>query len=54
MTTKLPDKVQESMDDTKAVNIGCENPSVIKRPLLVHEGKIYLGFKSETYESIFK
>ena len=50
----LPDKVKDTMDDTKAVTIAEENPSIIKRPLLVHQGKTYLGFKAEEYEKIFK
>ncbi len=50
---KLPDDVQNSMDERGAVKIANENPSIIKRPLLAHNGKTYLGFKSETYSKIF-
>jgi len=50
----LPETVKETMDDTKAVTIAQENPSVIKRPLLVHNNKTYLGFDEKTYKDILK
>ena len=42
------------MDEAKAIHIALENPSIIKRPLLHHDGKTYLGFKPDTYKDIFK
>ncbi|MFK7839557.1 MAG: ArsC family reductase [Bdellovibrionales bacterium] len=50
----LPDRVKETMDNTKAINIAHENSSIIKRPLLLHNGQTHLGFKSETYAEIFQ
>ncbi len=50
---KLPEDVQTQMDGTKAVNIALENPSIIKRPLLVFDNVIHLGFKANEYEAIF-
>ena len=50
---KLNKNVQESMNDKSAVNIALDNPSIIKRPLLVHNGKTFLGFKAEEYKNIF-
>ena len=50
---KLPDDVKESMDEAAAIKVAMENPSVIKRPLLIHEDHVYLGFKNETYNEIF-
>lgn len=49
----LPDTVKESMDEIGAITAALENPSLIKRPLLVHNGKTYLGFSPETYNEIF-
>jgi len=49
----LPDRLKDTMDNTKAVTIAKQNPSLIKRPLLVHNEKTYLGFKAETYTEIF-
>lgn len=50
----LDDATKSSMDADKAIPLARENPSIIKRPLLVKDGKTYLGFKLDQYESIFK
>ena len=50
---KLPDDVKESMDDVAALKVATENPSIIKRPLLVYQGNITLGFKDAEYAEIF-
>lgn len=50
---KLPESVRDTMDDGMAMRVALENPSVIRRPLLVHDGKIYLGFKDALYRDIF-
>ncbi len=49
----LPDTVKDNMDENGAVKAALENPSLIKRPLLVHSGKIHLGFSPESYNEIF-
>ncbi len=51
---KLPKDIQNKMNKVKAVDIALENPSIIKRPLLIHENKITLGFKTEIYENVFQ
>ncbi len=50
---KLPKDVQSSMDEKKAIDIALENPSIIKRPLLIHKEEMVLGFNPETYENMF-
>lgn len=50
---KLPKNVQNSMDKAKAIDVALENPSIIKRPLLIHNNKITLGFDPEIYKNIF-
>mgnify|MGYP001179849799 CR=1 FL=1 len=50
----LPPAVQDNMDKLKAVNIAEDNPSIVKRPLLIHKDKTYLGFKDVQYADIFK
>lgn len=47
---KLPDAVKDSMNDETAIAAACENPSLIKRPLLVHGDAILLGFQEELYK----
>lgn len=50
----LSDDQKSQMDDTLALSTMLENPSIIKRPLLEHDGKKVLGFKADEYESLFK
>ncbi len=50
---QLPPAVQDDMDAEKAISIAQDNASIVKRPLLIHEGKAYLGFKADTYKDIF-
>lgn len=51
---KLPDDVKDNMDEAAAIKVAIENPSIIKRPLLVTQDNVYLGFEDETYDQIFK
>lgn len=50
---QLPPSLQEQMDAQKALQIAEENPSIVKRPLLVKAGKTHIGFKAEDYAEIF-
>lgn len=50
----LDEATKESLNEKTAVVIAMENPSIIKRPLLIHDGKSHVGFKPEDYEAIFK
>ena len=50
---KLPPDAQEAMDARKALDIAQDNPSIIKRPLMLHNDQIYLGFKDAAYNDIF-
>ena len=47
---KLDEQVKDTMDEASAIAVMLENPSIIKRPLLVKDGKYLLGFKAETYQ----
>ncbi len=51
---KLPEDVKNAMDESKAIDIAVQNPSIVKRPLLVVQGESHLGFKEEAYKEIFK
>lgn len=50
---KLKDNIKAGMDDERAIAVMTDHSSVIKRPLLVHNGKTYLGFTFKSYENIF-
>ena len=49
---KLDDKTKETMDETQALEVVIDNPSIIKRPLMIVNSKAYLGFSSDSYQEI--
>lgn len=51
---KLPDDVKENIDRASAIAIMLENPSIIKRPLLVKGNEMHLGFSVSDYQDFFK
>lgn len=50
---KLPDDSKTDVDQEKATAIMLDNTSIIKRPVLDVDGKIYVGFKPEQYQELF-
>ena len=50
---QLSDAVKETMSNEQALEIARDNPSIVKRPLLVIQGTSYLGFKEDVYDDIF-
>lgn len=50
----LPEKVRDGMTEAKAVELALENPSLIKRPLIVAGSKVTLGFDAADYSAKFK
>jgi Spx/MgsR family transcriptional regulator len=46
---KLPDEAKAGIDQTKAVALMLEQPSMIKRPVLEYPGGILVGFAPERY-----
>jgi len=51
---KLPEDVKDSIDRDSAIAIMLENPSIIKRPLLIKRKEMFLGFSDSDYQEIFK
>lgn len=51
---EVPKKIQKNMDEAGALTLAIENPSVIKRPLLVMGKDMYIGFNDTMYCDIFK
>ena len=49
----LPEDIKENMDETQALEIAQDNPSIIKRPLLLHKNTVFLGFSEAVYREIF-
>lgn len=50
---QLPFDTKNTMTAETAVTIAADNPSVVKRPLLIIAGQSYLGFKESIYSEIF-
>ena len=50
---KLPDADKEGLSAKKAVALMLAQPSMIKRPMLEHKGKLLAGFKPEAYAALF-
>jgi arsenate reductase len=52
---KLPEADRENLTEKKAIALMLAQPSMIKRPVLeLGAGKILVGFKPETYETVAK
>jgi arsenate reductase len=51
---KLPEESKENIDNEKAIRLMLENTSLIKRPALLVDDSLHLGFKEDTYSLIFK
>jgi len=49
---KLPDADRQGIDEAKALDLMVAQPSMIKRPVLDVDGKLFVGFKPDTYASL--
>jgi arsenate reductase len=50
---KLPEESKENIDNEKAIQLMLSNTSLIKRPVLIVDDTLHLGFKEEAYNLIF-
>lgn len=50
---KLTEEQKTDIDNSKAIQLMIANPSLIKRPALMVDDKLYLGFDESLYQSIF-
>ena len=50
---KLPESRRQGLDADKAMALMLEQPSMIKRPVLVRGGRVTVGFKPEHYAQMF-
>jgi arsenate reductase len=41
------------MSENKAIELMRQQPSLIKRPVLAHGGKILVGFDEQVYRTLF-
>lgn len=49
----LDETERKAMDNEKALCAILDAPTLIKRPLLDHDGQLRVGFKAEEYSEIF-
>lgn len=50
---KLPESDRAGIDAGKAIALMLAQPSMIRRPVLVQDGRILVGFKPELYQEFF-
>ena len=51
---KLPQSVRDNIDAGSATAAMLENPALIKRPVLEHAGRLYVGFDAETWTELLQ
>jgi len=49
---KLDDKTKDSVTEESAIKIMLDNPSIIKRPVLVKNDLLLVGFKADEYSQL--
>ncbi|MCH9698799.1 MAG: ArsC family reductase [Gammaproteobacteria bacterium] len=50
---QLPDSIKDNIDQTSAVQVMLDQPTVIKRPVLELNSGVYLGFSARRYDDLF-
>ena len=54
MWRKVPPEIKDSIDEKSAIQLMLETPTIIKRPVLDLDRKLYVGFKEQEYEELFE
>lgn len=49
---KLPESVKESLNEAQAIKLMLEQPSIIKRPILIAGKTALLGFDEASYQQL--
>jgi len=50
---RLPETVRAAINREVAADLMVEHPAIIRRPVLEHDGQLYVGFSSDRYRAIF-
>lgn len=45
----LSDEERTDVDEARAIELMCTKPSLVKRPVIEHDGRILVGFDEATY-----
>ena len=51
---KLPDKVKDNMNEKSALDVMVKQPSIIKRPLIIHKKQMIVGFDDSQLRQLLK
>lgn len=49
---QLTEMERENLDERKAIRLMTEHPAMIKRPVLIHNGKCVVGFQEAGYQAL--
>lgn len=49
----LDDEIKQNLNIDNATEAVLEQPTLIKRPVLIHDDQLHLGFKAADYQAIF-
>tara|TARA_B100001057_G_C22432024_1_gene787825 strand:+ start:204 stop:599 length:396 start_codon:yes stop_codon:yes gene_type:complete len=50
---QLSQEQKDSLNETSVIQLLVDQPAMIKRPILSHGEQLHVGFKPDTYQSIF-
>tara|TARA_R110002153_G_scaffold6556_22_gene30123 strand:+ start:12716 stop:13060 length:345 start_codon:yes stop_codon:yes gene_type:complete len=50
---QLSEEQKQGVDKTAALALMLEFPAMIKRPILIHKDKYFIGFKADQYTEVF-
>jgi len=50
----LDENVKKTLSKATALSVLADNPTLIKRPIILQDGKTLIGFDAKEYESAFK
>jgi Spx/MgsR family transcriptional regulator len=50
---QLSEEQKQGVDKTTALTLMLEYPAMIKRPILMHNDKVIIGFKADQYVEVF-
>ncbi|ODN43971.1 arsenate reductase [Piscirickettsia litoralis] len=50
---ELPEATKNTMSADSIINLVCQQPTLVKRPVLNHQGQLYIGYSDKNYQEIF-
>lgn len=49
----LDEQIKKTLSKSTALSVLAENPTLIKRPIILQEGKALIGFDEKEYQAVF-